>query len=152
MDRVTADELRCPPGGRERPGDSRLPGQEPPQVVGQGGGRRIPPPRVLLQTLQTDGFKVPRKARLQSPVPPRRLQPSLSRDLEAVCLKCLEKDSRRRYPSAASLADDLRRFLAGQPTVARPLSAAGRTAKFVRRYPIHAALAAVTLLSLAAGL
>ena len=87
-----------------------------------------------------------------TPVPPRRLHPGLPRDLEAVCLKCLEKDPRRRYPTAAALADDLDRFLTGRPTVARPLSTAGRAAKLVRRYPLPAALAAVLVASLVAGL
>jgi WD40 repeat protein/tRNA A-37 threonylcarbamoyl transferase component Bud32 len=87
-----------------------------------------------------------------APVSPRRLQPGLPRDLEAVCLKCLHKDPRHRYPSAASLAADLRRFLAGHPTTARPLSLAVRTVKFVRRYPLPAGLAIVLVLSLAVGL
>jgi serine/threonine protein kinase len=58
--------------------------------------------------------------RRQDVVPPRRLQPGLPRDLEAVCLKCLEKDPRRRYADASTLADDLRRVLGREPTRARP--------------------------------
>jgi WD40 repeat protein/serine/threonine protein kinase len=69
----------------------------------------------------------------EEPVSPRRLQPRLARDLETICLKCLEKQPARRYSSAADLADDLRRFLDDQPVRARPPSALYRFGKFARR-------------------
>jgi serine/threonine protein kinase/WD40 repeat protein len=69
------------------------------------------------------------------PVSPRTLQPQLPRDLEAVCLKCLAKEPRRRYSSAADLASDLDRFVTGRPTVARPVGFASRVAKLLVRHP-----------------
>jgi hypothetical protein len=69
------------------------------------------------------------KVATEEPVPPRRAEPGCPRDLEAVCLKCLQKDPARRYVSAQALADDLGRFLAGEATVARP---ATRGARFRR--------------------
>jgi serine/threonine-protein kinase len=91
----------------------------------------------------------------QEPVSPRRLQPKVPPDLETVCLKCLEKDPRKRYPSAGALADDLRAFLEGRPVKARPVSAWGRARKWARRKPAEALLALVVVLALfglAAGL
>ncbi len=81
------------------------------------------------------------------PVSPRRIRSAIPRDLEAICLKCLEKDPQRRYATAGELAADLGRFLAGEPTVARPLSAAGRALRWsARNRRVAALLAAVTIL------
>jgi tetratricopeptide (TPR) repeat protein len=84
------------------------------------------------------------------PVPPRRLQPGVPRDLETICLKCLHKEPFRRYASAQELADDLARFRAGEPVWACPVSAVERGVKWVRRRPALAALAGVTLLAVVA--
>jgi WD40 repeat protein len=84
----------------------------------------------------------------EDPVSPRQLQPKLSPDLETVCLKCLHKDPKKRYASAADLADDLRRFLDGKPVYARRAGWAERTAKWVRRHPAAAAVLAVGAVAL----
>jgi WD40 repeat protein/serine/threonine protein kinase len=85
---------------------------------------------------------------LDEPVPPRRLQAKVPRDLETICLKCLEKDPRRRYDSAAALAEDVRRFLAGEPILARPTSRWQLAWKWARRKPAAAALMVVSLAAL----
>ncbi len=89
----------------------------------------------------------------EEPIRPSRLRPKLPRDLETICLKCLEKTPSRRYVSAAALADDLRRFRRGDPIAARPVGALERGWKWARRRPLSAALMAgiflVTLLGFA---
>ncbi|MFO0967667.1 MAG: protein kinase [Gemmataceae bacterium] len=79
-----------------------------------------------------------RQITTQEPVAPRRLQPSVARDLDTICLKCLEKDPRRRYPTALALAEDLRRFRANEPIVARPAGVPRRVWKWARRRPATA--------------
>jgi tetratricopeptide (TPR) repeat protein/predicted Ser/Thr protein kinase len=97
----------------------------------------------MLDTLQ--------QVRSQEPVAPSRLQPGLPRDLETVCLKCLEKDPRKRYASAQELAEDLKRWQAGQPIRARRVGRLERAWKWTRRNPGVAGLLAAVLLVLAAG-
>jgi WD40 repeat protein len=81
------------------------------------------------------------------PVPPRRLQPKVPRDLETICLKCLQKEPAQRYPTARALAEDLRRFLSNEPIRARPIGIGERAMKWVKRRPAAAALIAVCLLA-----
>jgi WD40 repeat protein len=94
------------------------------------------------------------QVRGRDPVPPGLLRPRLPAGLEAVCLKCLEKDPGRRYGSARALADDLERFLAGAPVAARPPGRLARARRWGRRHPAAAALAgaaAALLVAVAAG-
>jgi WD40 repeat protein/serine/threonine protein kinase len=86
------------------------------------------------------------------PVPPRHLQPKIPRDLETICLKCLEKDPGRRYLSAHALAQDLRRFLDSEPIAARPVTTIERAWKWARRRPAVASLAVLTAAITLAGM
>ena len=84
----------------------------------------------------------------EDPPPPSRIRPGVGRDLDAICLKCLEKQPTRRYATAQALADDLRRFLAGEPIHARRVTRVERLARWARRNPRIAALTATVLLLL----
>ena len=83
----------------------------------------------------------------QDPVPPSRLNGKVPRDLETICLKCLHKEPRLRYATAAAIADDLDRFLRGDAIMARPEGLLARLARRVRRRPALSAAIAATALS-----
>ncbi len=87
----------------------------------------------------------------QEPVAPRMLNPAVPRDLETVCLKCLEKAPERRYTTARELAEELGRFKAGAPVLARPVGIVERLARWGRRNPLVASLASTVLLLLCLG-
>ena len=88
----------------------------------------------------------------EDPRPPRSLRPGVPRDLEVICLKAMHKSPASRYQHAGQLADDLKRFLAGQPILARPMGPAERTLRWCRRYPLAVGVLAAVLLGSAAGL
>jgi WD40 repeat protein/serine/threonine protein kinase len=87
------------------------------------------------------------QVRSHDPLPPGRLRPKLPRDLETICLRCLQKEPGKRYASAGELAEDLHRFLAGRPILARPVGTWERAVKWARRRPAAAALVAVSSLA-----
>ena len=84
------------------------------------------------------------------PARPRALNPKIDRDLETICLKCLEKDPRKRYESAEALARDLERWRAGEPILARPVGILERFGKWLRRRKALAAMVATVVLAAAA--
>jgi WD40 repeat protein len=108
-------------------------------LTGRPPFRAATPLETLAQVLETD------------PVPPRELNPAVPRDLETVALKCLRKEPQKRYADAQALADDLGRYLDGQPIHARPVGVAERTLKWVRRNSLVAALTAAVAVALLLG-
>lgn len=86
-----------------------------------------------------------RRVVTQIPAPPRRFIRHMPRDLDAICMTCLEKEPRRRYASAGALADDLGRFLRRETTIARPLRPLERIGRSAARQPAISALIGVTL-------
>lgn len=100
------------------------------------GNRRL----LLLQVLEDD------------PRPPRALKPAVPRDLEVICLKAMNKSPSRRYQTAGELADDLRRFLNGQPILARPVGSVERVARWCYRYPLAVSVLIAVVIGSFAGM
>jgi predicted Ser/Thr protein kinase len=91
------------------------------------------------------------KVRFESPEPPSLLNAGVPRDLEVICLKCLEKEPQRRYQSALALAEDVERWLGGIPILARPASLTSRAIMWCRRNPALATLEALLIIVLFSG-
>src|SRR5262249_47308729 len=87
----------------------------------------------------------------EEPVPPKRLQPKVPRDLETICLKCLAKEKPRRYATAEELAADLHRFAEGKPIEARRAGRLERARKWARRNPVVAGLLGAVAAALVLG-
>ena len=97
----------------------------------------------LLETLE--------QVKTIEPVSPARLVPGLPHDIETICLKCLQKEPAKRYADAAALEEDLRRFRAGEPILARRTGQAERAWRWCRRNPVMAGMVATLLIVLAGG-
>jgi hypothetical protein len=109
-------------------------------VTGRAPFNAATPTETLRLVLDTD------------PPPPRLLNPTLPRDLETICLKCLAKEPARRYATAAEVADDVERFLGQRPIRARPPSVFYRMRKFARRHQAGVAATGVAVVALVGGL
>ena len=124
---------------------------------GRSGGGRLRPGRDLVRLVTgrppfqaATAMDTVLQVISDEPVSPRGLNPTVERDIETICLRCLEKDPARRYASAAALAEDLRRYLDGKPILARPVGAPERAWRWARRKPALAgSLGAMALLLIA---
>ena len=100
------------------------------------------------------GIETLYQVRFLEPISPRQLQPSVPRNLETICLKCLQKEPTKRYASAAALAVDLRHYLDGRPILSRPISGPAKLVRWGKRNPLVASLVyalAATVVVLAVG-
>ncbi len=102
-------------------------------ITGRPPFRAETPLETVLRVMETE------------PVAPSKINRRIDRDVETICLKCLEKDPGKRYGSAEALAEELERWLRGEPIEARQSNIFERTGKWVRRKPLQAALSAVVL-------
>lgn len=89
------------------------------------------------------------KIEMEKPKPPSQLNPQTPKDLEVICLKALEKDKRKRYQSARSLAEDIERYLRGEPIHARPVGILYKSWKWLQRHAVPAALTTLLVVVLA---
>lgn len=85
-------------------------------------------------------------------VPLRQINPAVDRDLETICMKCLDKSPARRYDTAVALADELKRYLEGRPILARPISRPERAIRWCRRNPLVASLIGATFAAVVFGI
>jgi len=92
------------------------------------------------------------QVRKREPEPPSGINQRVDLDLQTICLKCLDKDPKRRYGSAAELAEDLDRWLEGRPVLARPVGRVDRAWRWVRRNPVVAGLSSLVLILMLGGL
>ena len=87
----------------------------------------------------------------EEPPSPRKLNSHVSKDLETICVKCMQKDPKRRYATAREFAEDLQRLLESKPISARPIGALARTTRWAKRRPAIAAMSAITLATILVG-
>ena len=114
----------------------------------------LPPTVAYRNRLETAPRSAPATTRSPTPWEPRvrtLATAQIPRDLEVICLKCLAKEPSRRYGSARELAEDLRRWLDGEPILARPASHLERLVRWIRRNPVIATLVGALLLALTIG-
>jgi tetratricopeptide (TPR) repeat protein/tRNA A-37 threonylcarbamoyl transferase component Bud32 len=160
--KITDFGVACQPGGGELSQTGQVigtPAYMPPEQA-RGERQSLGPPAdvyslgaVLYEALTgqppfkgATPLETVRQVLNDEPIPPARLRPGLDADLCTICLKCLSKEPEGRYASALALAEDLDRWLAGEPIAARPAGVVERAWKWVRRKPTQAGLLTVSVL------